>query len=224
MASSTLSQTLLPISSTTTSNPPSTATAQVALRGILANSSDSVRHALSRRRPWSELLDRSSFSTPQSFSDGTLRLRKNLPYFRINYYAVVLLTVAVCLLSNPSSLVILLLLLSAWLSLYLLRPSDIPLVLLGRTFSDFETLSLLTVLTVFVVFLTSVGTVVFSAMLVGVSVVVAHAALRVPEDLFLEQKEGSQSQPVGLFSFLRGAAINAAVSAAAAPNTVAARG
>ncbi|MED6163026.1 hypothetical protein PIB30_076116 [Stylosanthes scabra] len=221
MASSTPSKTLLPISS----NPPSTTTAApLALRGILANSSDSLRQALTRRRPWSELLDRSSFSTPQSFSDATLRLRKNLPYFRINYYAVVLLTIAVCLLTNPSSLVILLLLLSAWLSLYLLRPSDTPLVLLGRTFSDFETLSLLTVSTVLIVFLTSVGSVVFSAMLVGVAAVVAHGALRVPEDLFLDQKEDSQSHSVGLFSFLRGAAMNAAVSAAAAPNAVNARG
>ena len=57
------------------------------------------------------------------------------------------------LLTSPFSLVLLLALLASWLFLYLLRPNDRPLQLLGRTFSDFETLSLLLATTFIFLFL-----------------------------------------------------------------------
>ncbi|KHN44896.1 PRA1 family protein B4 [Glycine soja] len=94
-------------------------------------------------RALSELGDRSAFSKPESFSEATLRVRKNFSYFRVNYYAVVSLILAVSLLTNPFSLILLVGLLASWTFLYLFRPSDQPLVILDRTFSDFETLALL---------------------------------------------------------------------------------
>ncbi|KAE7996546.1 hypothetical protein FH972_001260 [Carpinus fangiana] len=67
--------------------------------------------------------------------------------------------------------------------------SDQPLVILGRTFSDRETLLGLSLLTIIVVFLTTVGSLLISALMVGFAIVCAHGAFRVPEDLFLDEQE-----------------------------------
>uniref|UniRef100_A0A6V7QSG6 PRA1 family protein n=1 Tax=Ananas comosus var. bracteatus TaxID=296719 RepID=A0A6V7QSG6_ANACO len=81
---------------------------------------------------------------------------------------------------HPFSLALLLALLAAWCFLYLFRPADAPLVLLGRSFSDRETLGALVLLSVFVVFLTSVGSLIISALMLGAALVCAHGAFRVP--------------------------------------------
>ena len=222
--SSTTSPPILPISNTTTtattaqsSQPP---IATPAFRNFISNITESVRNNLAQHRPWSELVDRSAFSKPESFSDATLRVRKNYSYFRINYLTVIGLVLAFSLLSNPISLLVLLGLLSAWLFLYLFRPSDQPLVLFGRAFSDRETLGILAVSSIFVIFLTSVGSLLISALLIGVALVCAHGAFRAPEDLFLDEQENVST---GFLSFIGGAASNAAVAAAAATPAVAAR-
>ncbi|KAJ6871475.1 PRA1 family protein B4-like [Populus alba x Populus x berolinensis] len=156
-----------------------------ALRAFLNNITESVRNGFSQRRPFSELIDRSAFSKPESISEATTRIRKNYTYFRINYLTVIS-----------------------------------PLVLFGRTFSDRETLGILIVLSVFVVFLTNVGSVIISALLIGVGIVCAHGAFRVPEDLFLDDVQENASTGF-LSSFLGGAASN--VVASAAPIVAAAR-
>ncbi|KAJ0087629.1 PRA1 family protein B4-like isoform X3 [Pistacia vera] len=188
-----------------------------AFRALITHLSESLRNGFSQRRPWGELVDRSAFSKPESLSDATVRIRKNYSYFRVNYLSVLAIVLAFSLVTNPFSLFMLLGLLASWLFLYLFRPSDQPLVIFGRTFSDRETLGILVVLSVFVIFLTSVGSVLISALMVGAALICAHGAFRVPEDLFLDEQEPAAT---GFLSFLGGAASNAA--AAAAP-TVAAR-
>ncbi|KAF8006066.1 hypothetical protein BT93_K0381 [Corymbia citriodora subsp. variegata] len=182
-----------------------------ALRSFVNHLSNSLNHGLSQRRPWAELVDRSAFSKPESLSDAALRVRKNYSYFRVNYLTVVAAVVAFSLITNPLSLVFLAGLLAAWLFLYLFRPADSPLVLFGRTYSDRETLGILIVLSVVVIFLTSVGSVLISALLAGVAVVCVHGAFRAPEDLFLDEQENAST---GFLSFLGGAASNAAAAAA----------
>ncbi|WOL05567.1 PRA1 family protein B3-like [Canna indica] len=182
-----------------------------AFRLFLSRLSDSVRRSLSDRRPWTELADRSAFSRPDSLSDATSRLRKNLAYFRVNYAAIVAVVLAVSLVTNPFSLLVLLALLGAWCLLYLFRPSDSPLVLFGRTFSDRETLGSLVLLSILVVFLTSVGSIIISALVAGAALVAAHGAFRMPEDLFLDEQEPGGT--TGLLSFLGGAASSAAAAA-----------
>lgn len=174
--------------------------------------SESVRRSLANRRSWSELIDRSAFSRPESTSEAISRVRKNLSYFRVNYMAVIAVVLAVSLLTNPVSLVILLGLLAGWCFLYLFRPADTPLVILGRQFSDRETLGGLVCLTVFAVFLTSVVSVIISALLAGAAIVCAHGAFRVPEDLFLDDQEPA-GPATGFLSFLGGAAASAAAAA-----------
>ncbi|KAI4365527.1 hypothetical protein MLD38_021506 [Melastoma candidum] len=186
-----------------------------ALRTLITNVSTTLSTSLSQQRPWSELLDRSSFSKPDSFSEATLRLRKNYPYFRINYLLLLSSSLSLSLLTHPFSLLLLLSLLSAWLFLFLLRPTNSPpLSFLGRTFSERETLSILVLLTVVLVFLTSLGSLLISALLAGIALVCIHGAFRMPEDLFLDEQEAVSS--VGFLSFLGNAVSNASAPAAVA--------
>lgn len=67
------------------------------------------------------------------------------------------------------------------------------------------------VTTIVVVFMTSVGSLLTSALTVGVAVVCLHGAFRVPDDLFLDEQEPANA---GLLSFIGNSA--AATSAAAA--------
>ncbi|KAE8731036.1 PRA1 family protein B4 [Hibiscus syriacus] len=206
---STAGPAVLPISSAQSveSQPPA---ATPAVLSFLSHLNDSVRNGLSQRRPWAELADRSAFSKPESFSDALVRVRKNYSYFRVNYLSVIGLILAFSLLSHPFSLLLLLGLLCSWIFLYLFRPADQPLVVFGRSFSDRETLGILIVFSVFVVFLTSVGSLLISALMVGVGLVCAHGAFRAPEDLFLDEQEQAST---GFLSFLGGAASNAAAAA-----------
>ncbi|KAL9150577.1 hypothetical protein ABFS82_12G177500 [Erythranthe guttata] len=171
------------------------------VRAFLSNISDTVGSGLASRRPWPELLDRSAFSKPESVSEATLRFRKNYNYFRINYLIAITAVVAVSLLTNPTSLILLTGLLAAWIFLYLFRQSsDPPITAFGRQFSNRETLLFLIFLTVVVIFLTSVGSVLVSALMVGVGIVCLHGAFRAPEDLFIDDQE-PQGGVSGFLSF-----------------------
>ncbi|XP_006603265.1 PRA1 family protein B4-like [Glycine max] len=79
-------------------------------------------------------------------------------------------------------------LLASWSFLYLFRPLDQPIVLFERTF---------------VILPTSVGSLLISSLMVGLAIVCAHGAFRVPEDLFLDNQEPNSS---GFLSFLGSAA------------------
>ncbi|KAF7144145.1 hypothetical protein RHSIM_Rhsim05G0225600 [Rhododendron simsii] len=210
MASS--SPSVLPLTTTQTttieSQPP---IATPAFRAFISHITDTIRNGLSHRRPWTELVDRSAFSKPESLSESTLRIRKNYAYFRVNYLSCLAAVLAVSLLTNPFALLLLLALLAAWLFLYLFRPSDPPLVIFGRTFSERETLGMLIVSSIVVIFLTSVGSVLISALMVGIAIVCAHGAFRVPEDLFLDEQE---TEAPGFLSFLTASVTNTAASAA----------
>ncbi|XP_010508872.1 PREDICTED: PRA1 family protein B2-like [Camelina sativa] len=188
-----------------------------AFRTFLSRLSSSLRESLSQRRPWLELVDRSSFARPDSLTDSFTRIRKNLAYFKVNYSLIVSLVLAFSLLSHPFSLLVLLTLLGSWMFLYLFRSSDQPLVIFGRTFTDRETLLALVLTTIVVVFMTSVGSLLTSALTIGIAIVCLHGAFRVPDDLFLDEQEGSAN--AGLLSFIG----NSAATSAAAASVVAGR-
>jgi len=193
----------VPVATTT---PPATTTptaAGVFFSGIL----ESTKNSLSQRRPWPELVDRNNLAKPTSFAEAVARIRKNWAYFRVNYLLLLSGVLAFSLLSNPLSFFLLVGLLGGWIFLYLLRRE--PLVLLSRTYSDREVLGILTVLTIVVVFMTSVGSVLVSALMIGLAMVCAHGAFRVPEDLFLDEEEPAPA----FISFLGGPAPQTSVVA-----------
>ncbi|KAJ6421888.1 hypothetical protein OIU84_026922 [Salix udensis] len=202
----------LPISTTettTTSSSTTTALTLSSLRTFLTRLFSSLRTTLSHRRPWLELVDRTAFSRPVSLSDASTRVRKNYSYFKVNYLTILAIVLAFSLLSHPFSLLTLLTLVAAWLGLYAFRPSDQPLVILGRTMSNREVLGILVMVTVIVVFLTSVGSLIITAVLVGVGIVCVHGAFRDPEDLFMDDQEIAGS--AGLFSFIGGPSVGSNV-------------
>uniref|UniRef100_A0A1J3J949 PRA1 family protein n=1 Tax=Noccaea caerulescens TaxID=107243 RepID=A0A1J3J949_NOCCA len=180
-----------------------------AFRSFFSRLTTSIRDGLSQRRPWTELVDRSSMARPESLTDALSRIRKNLAYFKVNYVAIVSLVLAFSLFSHPLSLLVLVGLLGGWMFLYLFRPSDQPLVVFGRTFSDRETLLALVLSTIVVVFMTSVGSLLTSALMIGVAIVCLHGAFVVPDDLFLDEQEPANA---GLLSFLGGSANSAAAA------------
>ncbi|KAJ7542151.1 hypothetical protein O6H91_10G092100 [Diphasiastrum complanatum] len=152
---------------------------------------------MAQRRPWSEVVDRSAFAKPDSLADATGRIRKNLGYFRVNYVLLLLFVIALSLLYHPVSLFILTCLMAAWTYLCLFRTE--PLVLFNRVFSDREVVGMLSILSILVVFLLSdVGSLLISSFTVGVVLICAHGAFRVPDDLFLDDQESSG----GFLSFL----------------------
>jgi PRA1 family protein 1 len=132
------------------------------------------------------LLDRSTFSRPDSLSDATGRLRCNLDYFCVNYAAVVASSLAASLLTHPFSLLALLSILGAWCFLYVFCASDQPVVLFRRTFTDRETLLGLVVASVLTFFLTFVVSLLVFGLLIRGAIIAAHGTFRVPEDLFLD--------------------------------------
>ncbi|KAL8102131.1 PRA1 family protein B4-like [Apium graveolens] len=174
-----------------------------AVRAFFSNIIETARQRLACRRPWSELVDRSAFSKPESVSDATARIRKNFTYFRVNYLCLIALIMIFSLVTHPYSLLLLLGLLTAWIFLYLFRPADPPVIIFGRTFSERETLGILVLSTIVVIFLTSVGYVLTSALMGGLAIVCAHGAFRVPEDLFLD--EPADSAATGFLSFIKSA-------------------
>ncbi|CAM6034081.1 unnamed protein product [Sphagnum compactum] len=165
-------------------------------RAFMSRGREAVRFALAQKRPWGEMVDRSSFAKPESLGDATTRIRKNMSHFRINYGIIIVDVVALSLVLHPVSLFMLGLVLAGWTYLYLVRTE--PLVAFGRTFSEREILVIMGVLSIVVVLMTNVGYILMSALLVGFLITAAHGAFRVPDDLFLDDQEASG----GFLSFL----------------------
>lgn len=159
-------------------------------------------HHHAHRRQWTELIDRSAISRPESLTEAFSRIRKNAYYFSVNYLIVLAVVIATSLLSRPYSLILIASLAGAWLFLYVLRPTEEePLLIFGRKYTEREILIALVAATVTVLLLTSVVSLIASAVTVGVGIVCAHGAFRVPEDLFLEQQE-PWPWTFGLFPFV----------------------
>lgn len=170
-----------------------------AIMTIAARLKDYSLGVFKQAKSWTEVVDRNAFAKPSNFAEAAGRLRKNAAYFKVNYLIVVLITLAGTFLLHPSSLFVLALLLGGWMYVFMIRTS--PLTIGGRTLSEREKLlgmSALSFITIF--FLTSVGTVLFSALSLSFCVIALHGAMRVPDDLFLDEAEQSNNSLLGIFS------------------------
>lgn len=184
--------------------------------GVVAGFASKLRenafNSVKEAKPWSELMDRTAFAKPAGMAEATGRMRKNVAYFKVNYGIVGVGTTALVMFLNPWSLIVLAFLALVWGYAYVIRTG--PLVLGGRELSDREKFLALSGGSLVVIFLlTSVGSTLFYALGLSALLVGLHAAMRVPDDLFLDEVPEQQSG--GFLSLLTGGSRPAAAAVVA---------
>lgn len=146
-------------------------------------------------RPWRELVDLTAFSRPYSYGEAKARARRNLAHFRSNYALITLIILFVGLIYHPISMIVFLLIFALWLFLYF--GNENPVVVFGREIDDRIVLGFLFLITILGLVFTSVGLNVLVSLVISALIVSVHASLRVPDDVYLDERESSQG---GLFS------------------------
>ena len=129
---------------------------------------------------------------------ATGRIQKNLNYFKINYFLFSAAVLALFIVTNPSSLIVLAAIAASWTYVYLVRQE--PLKIGERPVSDREKLlgmSGASILAVF--FMSSAGSIMLQAFGVALLAIGAHGSMRVPDDLFIDDANADS----GFFSFLQ---------------------
>lgn len=144
-----------------------------------------IKSGLGTRRPWKQMFNLRSINFPHGVSDAFSRIRTNVGYFRMNYVIIMLSILFVSLLWHPVSLIVFVVMMAAWLFLYFLR--DEPLMILHRIIDDRVVLVVLFVVTIVLLLLTGATMNILSSIMIGLVVMVVHAALRCTDDLFLDE-------------------------------------
>ncbi|KAL5057034.1 hypothetical protein RYX36_028638 [Vicia faba] len=161
----------------------------------ITRAKERIKAGLGTRRPWKLMFTLRSFNLPSGFPDAVSRVKTNIGFFQMNYAILILIVLFLSLLWHPISLIVFVALMAAWLFLYFLR--DEPIVLFGKLVSDQIILVLMLILTVVLLLFTGAILNILIAVLVGVVVVLVHAAFRNTHDLLLDQEEGLLFSPPG---------------------------
>ncbi|GER46937.1 PRA1 (Prenylated rab acceptor) family protein [Striga asiatica] len=150
----------------------------------ISRAKERIKAGLGTRRPWREMLR--GLGLPRSTREAVACVRENLAYFRMNYAIVILGVLFLSLLWHPISLIVFVAMMAVWLFLYFLR--DEPLVVFGRLVTDRVVLVVLAVVTIFVLLLTHATANILGSLLVGVVLVLVHAAVRRTDDLATDEE------------------------------------
>lgn len=141
------------------------------------------------RRPWRQFTNPSSFTLPDLLGEATMRLIRNLSYFRVNYILISLTILFLSLLYHPISLIIFLIISLIWYSIYI-SGREQPVKLLGHEISDSVVLAVLSVITIVAVGFSGVWLNVGVSVLVSLVLVCVHGVFRSVEDLYCDEDEG----------------------------------
>ncbi|XP_065849328.1 PRA1 family protein F3-like [Euphorbia lathyris] len=158
----------------------------------ISNPKEKLESSLGTRRPWKELMNISSCNIPADFDESLDRIRTNISYFRYNYIIIILSILFLSLLWHPISLIVFILMMSAWLFLYFLR--DDPLIMFGVLMDDKMVMGVLLGVTVVLLFFTDVTNNIVSALVLGVGVVCVHGGFRKVDDLMYMGGGGDEEQ------------------------------
>ncbi|CAI8594625.1 unnamed protein product [Vicia faba] len=153
----------------------------------VSEAKDRFQASLGVTRPWTEMIQLSHFKLPSSFFDTLQRINTNAKHFRANYVIIILFILFLSLLGNPTSLIILIVMMFGWLYLYFLRVT--PLVILRYQIDERLVVISLLLITIGFLVLTNVTHNVIVGMSVALGVVLIHAVLRETEDLFTLDEE-----------------------------------
>ncbi|XVF26938.1 hypothetical protein REPUB_Repub14bG0063400 [Reevesia pubescens] len=159
----------------------------------LSRAKERIKERLGARRPWKLMFNIHSINFPRNFSEAISRVRTNVAYFRMNYAIILLFILFLSLLWHPISLIVFVVMMAAWLFLYFLR--DEPLVVFNRTIDDRVVMIVLGVLTIVLLLLTGATLNIVVSLLIGLLVVLVHAALRRTDDLYDEESASLMPGP-----------------------------
>ncbi|KAJ0230377.1 PRA1 family protein G1 [Hirschfeldia incana] len=154
---------------------------------VLSLSVQNLIAFVSSQRPWLELLALGSMDRPTSFSSALSRSKLNLHHFVVNYSLVIVASVILFLVSDPTALVTVASFAILWLLLCFCR--DHPLVLYGLQISDKAIFFGLIVGSFWGLWLTHCFLSLVLGVVTGVLLCLAHAILRNPDDLFVQEEQ-----------------------------------
>ncbi|XP_022751733.1 PRA1 family protein F2-like [Durio zibethinus] len=155
---------------------------------------EEILSALGSRRQWKEMIKIQAISLPSNLNNSIQRIRTNAAFFRMNYVIVIMFLLFLNLLWHPVSLIVLIILIVAWLFLYLLR--DNPVSIEGFVIDDFVMTTGLLLVTFAMLFLTDVTDNIIIGLSLGLAIVLVHGVFRSTDDLFFGDEEEANRLPV----------------------------
>ncbi|XVF49022.1 hypothetical protein PTKIN_Ptkin03bG0235600 [Pterospermum kingtungense] len=155
---------------------------------------EQIRSGLATRRQWKEMFKIQVASLPSDVNDSIRRIRTNAAFFRMNYVIIILFLLFLTLLWHPLSLIVFIIMMSAWLFLYFLR--DDPVSIEGFVIDDRIVMTGLLLVTLALLSLTDVTNNIIVGLSVGLVVVLVHGIFRSTEDLFLGDEEEANRSAV----------------------------
>ncbi|CAL9243768.1 unnamed protein product [Arabidopsis halleri] len=163
---------------------------------VISRSIHNLTSAISRHRPWSELVFSGDFSLPESFSSLLLRSKTNFNYFLVNYTIFVATCAASALITaSPVALIVVGVIIALWLLFHFFRED--PLILWSFQVGDRTVVLFLVLASVWAVWFTSSAVNLAVGVSVGLLLCIIHSVLRNSDELFLEEDDAVTGGLIG---------------------------
>ncbi|CAA7062606.1 unnamed protein product [Microthlaspi erraticum] len=163
---------------------------------VIHRSIHNLTSAISRHRPWSELVTSGAFCLPERLSALPLRLRTNFRYFSVNYAIVVGTCAAFSLITvSPVALVVVGTIIALWLLFHFFRED--PLILWSFQVGNRTVLLFLFLVSVWAIWFTSSAASLAIGVGVGLLLCITHSVIRNSDGLFLEEDDAVTGGLIG---------------------------